>query len=57
MSAKVKKWLNRGGLILVAAGMVAITVGGGDTAAAIDVAGQVAGVAGAVVILIRELLN
>jgi len=56
MSANVKKWVNRGGLIAVVVGIVLIVVGGGDTGAAINTAGTVAAVAGAVMVLIRELL-
>jgi len=56
MSANVKAWINRGGLIAVVVGIVLIVVGGGDTGAAIETAGTVATIAGAVMVLIRELL-
>ena len=56
MNATVKKWINRGGLIAVVLGIVLIVVGGGDTGAAIATAGTVATIAGAVLVLIRELL-
>lgn len=57
MSANVKKWLNRSGLIAVVVGIVLIVIGGGDTGAALATAGTVATVAGAVLVLIRELLG
>ena len=57
MSANVKKWVNRGGLIAVIAGIVAIVVGGGDTSAALETAGTVATIAGAVAVLIREVFD
>ena len=56
MSANVKRWINRGGLIAVVVGIVLIVVGGGDTGAAIETAGIVATIAGSVMVLIRELL-
>ncbi len=56
MSADVKKWVNRSGLIAVVIGIVLVVVGGGDTGAAIETAGTVATIAGAVMVLIRELL-
>ena len=57
MDPKIKKMLNRGGLIAVGIGIVAIVIGGGDTGAALDIAGTVASIAGAIVILIREILD
>ena len=57
MSANVKKAFNRGGLIAVIVGVVAIVIGGGDTGAAIDTAGTVATIAGAASILIREIFG
>ena len=57
MDPRVKKWLNRGGLIAVIVGMVAIVAGGGDTSAALETAGEVAAIAGTVAILVRELFN
>lgn len=57
MSAGVKKVLNRGGLVAMIVGVVAITVGGGDTGNAIDVVGQVASIAGTVMVLVREVFN
>jgi hypothetical protein len=56
MSANTKKWINRGGLIAVVLGVVAIVVGGGDTSAALATAGEVATIAGAVMVLIREIM-
>jgi hypothetical protein len=57
MGANVKKWLNRGGLGAVILGIVGITIGGGDAGAAIETAGTVASIAGAAVILVRELFD
>lgn len=57
MSATAKKWLNRGGLVAVIAGFVLITIGGGDTGAAVDTAGTVVTLGGALLVLIREILN
>ena len=57
MNANVKKWLNRGGLVAVIAGIVLIVVGGGDAGAAIDTAATVATIAGSVLVLIREVVN
>ncbi len=57
MSANTKRWINRGGLIAVVAGIVLIVIGGGDTGAAIETAGTVATIAGAVLVFIRELLG
>lgn len=57
MSANVKKWLNRGGLIAMIVGGIAIVVGGGDTGAAIDTVGVAIALAGGVMVFVRELLN
>ena len=57
MSATVKKWMNRGGLIAVIAGIVMIVVAGGDTEAALQTAGLVAGIAGSLIIIVREIFN
>ena len=57
MSAEVKKWVNRGGLIAIIVGVVAIVIGGGDTGAALATAGTVATIAGAVAVLVREIFN
>lgn len=57
MSAEVKKWVNRGGLIAVILGVVAIVIGGGDTSAALEMAGTVATIAGAVAVLVREIFH
>ena len=56
MSANVKKWINRGGLLGVVAGIVLLVIGGGDTGAALETAGTVATIAGAFMVLIREIL-
>lgn len=57
MSANVKKWLNRGGLAAMVVGIVAIVIGGGDTGAALETAGEAAAIAGTVAVFVRELLN
>ena len=57
MSENVKKWLNRGGLIAMVIGVVAIVVGGGDAGSAIETAGTVAAITGSALVLIREILN
>jgi hypothetical protein len=57
MSANAKKWINRGGLIGMIVGVVMIVIAGGDVGAATQTVGIVAGVAGTVMILIRELLG
>lgn len=57
MNANVKKTLNRGGLIAVIIGIVAIVVAGGDAPAALETAGQAATIAGAVLVFVRELLG
>lgn len=57
MSANVKKWVNRGGLIAIIVGVVGIVVGGGDPGAALATGTTVATIAGAVLILLREIFN
>lgn len=57
MSANAKKWINRGGLFAVIVGFILLTVGGGDTAAAVDTAGTIVSIGGALAVLIREILN
>lgn len=57
MSADLKKLLNRGGLIVVIAGVVAITIGGGDASSALETAGQVGAIVGSLLILVREIFN
>lgn len=57
MNPTVKKWLNRGGLIAIVLGTVGIVAGGGDTGAALQTAGEVATIAGAVMVLVREIFN
>ena len=57
MSANAKKWINRGGLIGMIVGVVMIVIAGGDVGAATQTVGIVAGVAGTVMVLIRELLG
>ena len=57
MSANTKKWVNRGGLVGMIVGVILIVVAGGDVSAATNTVGIVAGIAGTVAVLIRELLN
>ena len=57
MSGNVKMWVNRGGLIAIILGVVAIVIGGGDTSVALATAGTVATIAGAVAVLVREIFN
>lgn len=57
MSAGLKKLLNRGGLIAIIAGVVGIVAGGGDAPAALATAGEVATIAGAALVLVREIFN
>lgn len=57
MNPTVKKWLNRGGLVAMIVGVVAITVGGGDTSSALETVGEAAAIAGTVAVLVRELFN
>ena len=57
MNPETKKWINRGGLIAVIIGIVAIVIGGGDTGAALETGGTVATIAGAVLVLIREIIG
>jgi hypothetical protein len=55
MSPEVKKWINRGGLIAMVLGIAAVVVAGGDTQAALGIAGSAAGIVGAILVLIREI--
>lgn len=57
MSANVKKILNRGGLVAMIVGVVAIVIGGGDAPGALTTVGEVATIAGAAMVLVRELFN
>ena len=57
MSAIVKKWMNRGGLLSVIAGIVMIVIAGGDPESALQTAGLVAGIAGSLIIIVREIFN
>lgn len=57
MNENIKRILNRGGLVAVVVGIIAIVIGGGDTGAALEVAGTAATIAGAALILVRELFN
>ena len=55
MSGQFKAILNRVGLGAVIVGIIGILVGGGDTSAAIETAGQVVTIGGAVIVFVREL--
>ena len=57
MSATVKKWFNRGGLIAIGVGVILTIVGGGDPSAALSTGATIAAIAGTVAILIREIFN
>lgn len=57
MSAKMKKVLNRGGLVALIVGVVAITIGGGDTSQALETAGEAAAIAGTIAVFVREFFN
>ena len=57
MSADVKKWVNRGGLIAVALGVAAYVATGGEAGTAGNIVTIVAGLTGTALILIRELLG
>lgn len=57
MNPKIKVWLNRGGLVAMIVGAVAIVVGGGDAGAALETAGTAVTIAGGVMVFIRELLG
>lgn len=57
MSAKLKKLLNRAGLIAVIVGVVATVAGGGNASAVLEYGAMAASIGGTVMIFIRELLN
>ena len=57
MSETTKKWVNRGGLLAVILGIVLVAIGGGDTGQAVEIAGTVATIAGAALVLLREIFN
>jgi len=57
MNANAKKWINRGGLIAMIVGAIAIVVAGGDMSAAQQTVATVATIAGSVLVLIREVVN
>jgi hypothetical protein len=57
MSANVKRWINRGGLIGMIVGVVLIVIGGGDVSAATETVGVVASIAGTVMVLVREIMS
>lgn len=57
MSPNVKKWVNRGGLVAVIVGFLAITFAGGDVSSAATTATQIATAASAILIAVRELLK
>jgi len=55
--AKLKKILNRGGLIVAAVGVIVVIATGGDAGATIDILDRVATFGGLAMILLREFLN
>jgi hypothetical protein len=57
MSANAKKWINRGGLISIVVGVVAYVATGGDAGTAGEIVTAAAGITGAVLVLIREILG
>jgi hypothetical protein len=57
MSANMKKIINRGGLVAVIVGIVAVVIGGGDSVSVLEKAGEIAAIAGAVAIFVREMFN
>ena len=57
MNSKTKKWINRGGLIAIVVGVVAYIATGGDAGTAGEIVTAAAGITGAVLILIREILG
>ena len=52
-----KKRFNRGGLILIILGSVGVFLGGGELEPAFETAGQVVTLAGALLVLIREIMG
>ena len=57
MKAEAKKWINRGGLVAIIAGVVVYIATGGSVSTAAETVSVVAGITGAALILIRELLG
>ena len=57
MSAELKKWINRGGLIAIIIGVATYVATGGDAGTAGSMVTVVAGITGAVLVLIREVLG
>lgn len=57
MNENGKKWINRGGLLAVILGMIAIQVSGGDASAALELAGKISTVSGIALVALRELFN
>lgn len=57
MSANTKRWINRGGLVAMIVGTIAIVVAGGDMSAAQQTTATVATIAGSVMVLLREILG
>lgn len=55
--AKVKAWINKGGLVAIIVGVIAFVATGGDAETAGRTVTIVAGVTGTVMIFIRELLG
>lgn len=57
MKATTKRWINRGGLIAIVVGVVAYVATGGDAGSAGEIVTAAAGITGAALILIREILG
>jgi len=55
MNSKRKKWFNRVGLGLIVVGIIGIKIAGGEVPA--NIITTVTAVIGAIVILIREIIN
>lgn len=53
----VKKWLNRGGLVVAIVGIVMVVIAGGDTDSALRTVGIAATIGGEIMRLVREVLG
>jgi uncharacterized membrane protein YeaQ/YmgE (transglycosylase-associated protein family) len=56
-SWKMKKWINRGGLVAIIAGVIAYAVTGGSVESAGQIVTVTFGLVGAALVLIREVLG